>query len=153
MKNFTIDNSVFVKTVLNEELEGTATNLIVCLEQEGCIIINPVLFQYEFIKVCIVNNFDLKCAHEIIGKSLEVNLTLVTPTLTHDIKAREIISSCDKSARFPSYYDAIYHAIAIEHNTTFITADEKYYSKAKHIGNIMLFNERIVEEIGFAASV
>jgi len=37
-----------------------------------------------------------------------------------------------------SFYDAAYHALALNTGGTFITADKKYYEKTKSEGNIML---------------
>lgn len=36
-----------------------------------------------------------------------------------------------------TFYDAYYHALAIQENATLITADEKYYQKAKKAGYVM----------------
>jgi len=147
MKKFTIDNSVFVKTILNEENEAIATDLMECIEKNGHKIINPTLFQYEFFKVFITKNLNLKLAHEVVDRHLEVNMELLNPTITHNLKAKEIIASCKKENGFPSYYDAIYHAIALVEGGTLITTDEKYYTKTKHFGGILLLENGILERV------
>lgn len=38
-------------------------------------------------------------------------------------------------------FDTLYHAVALEKNIDLITSDEKYYKKAKGMGNIMLLVE------------
>ena len=45
--------------------------------------------------------------------------------------------------KFPgvSFYDAGYHALALQHGGTFITADKKYYEKTKKRGHIMLLKQ------------
>lgn len=40
-----------------------------------------------------------------------------------------------------SFYDAIYHATALHHDGIFVTADEKYYEKARHVGGVVLLEE------------
>lgn len=40
-----------------------------------------------------------------------------------------------------SFYDAVYHALAIETQGIFITADEKYYEKTKSLKHIQLLND------------
>ena len=147
MKKFTIDNSVFVKTILNEENVDIATDLMEYIEKNGHKIINPTLFQYEFFKVCITKNLNLKLAHEVIDRHLEVNMELLVPTIKHNQKAKEIIASCKKENGFPSYYDAIYHAIALENDGTFITADIKYYTKTKHLGGVLLLEKGMMEGV------
>lgn len=51
--------------------------------------------------------------------------------------ALEIMQKCPKV----SFYDASYHATAIENNGTFITADEGYYQKAKSFKHIKLLKD------------
>ncbi len=38
-------------------------------------------------------------------------------------------------------FDTLYHAVALEENATLITADRRYYDKAKEAGNIMLLED------------
>jgi predicted nucleic acid-binding protein len=38
-------------------------------------------------------------------------------------------------------FDTLYHATALETDTTFITADRRYYDKAAHLGNIKLLEQ------------
>jgi predicted nucleic acid-binding protein len=40
-----------------------------------------------------------------------------------------------------TFYDASYHAVAINRGGTFITADRKYFSKAKAAGSIVLLQD------------
>ncbi len=40
-----------------------------------------------------------------------------------------------------SFYDAIYHAIAIENRGTFVTADKKYHDATKSLKHIKLLSE------------
>ena len=46
------------------------------------------------------------------------------------------------SARLKHHlFDVLYHAIALEHNAVFVTADDRYFAKAFRLGNIkMLIN-------------
>lgn len=145
MKKFTIDNSVFIKILALEEGRQEALDLFDFLEKDGHQIINPTLFQYEFFKVCITKNLNLKLAHEVIDRHLEVNMELLDPTIKHNLQAKEIIASCKKENGFPSYYDTIYHAMALVEGGTLITADEKYYTKTKHLGGVLLLEKGMME--------
>ena len=43
------------------------------------------------------------------------------------------------SARLKHHlFDVLYHAIALEHNAVFVTADDRYFAKAFRLGNINL---------------
>lgn len=57
-------------------------------------------------------------------------------------QAAEIVKSC----KGVSFYDAAYHAVAIMMKGTFVTADKRYYKKAKALGHIMLIQDYSCEE-------
>ena len=38
-------------------------------------------------------------------------------------------------------FDALYHAVALKQQASFITADARYYHKAKELGNIVLLSD------------
>ncbi len=38
-------------------------------------------------------------------------------------------------------YDSIYHAMAINRHTTFVTADNRHIAKTKQLGSILLLND------------
>ncbi len=43
------------------------------------------------------------------------------------------------SARLKHHlFDAVYHAIALEHDAVFVTADDRYFAKAFQLGNIKM---------------
>lgn len=42
--------------------------------------------------------------------------------------------SCNKEVGLPSFYDVIYHAIALNNNSILITSDKKYSEKVKNFG-------------------
>jgi predicted nucleic acid-binding protein len=56
------------------------------------------------------------------------------------IHSWDILSEAmELSARLKHHlFDAIYHAIALEHNAVFITADDRYFAKAFPLGNIKM---------------
>lgn len=39
------------------------------------------------------------------------------------------------------FYDAVYHALAMKLGGTFVTADEKYFRKTKHLKQVMLLKD------------
>lgn len=51
--------------------------------------------------------------------------------------------SLDIMKKFPktSFYDAVYHALAIENNGTFVTADKKYHDATKSLKHIRLLEK------------
>lgn len=65
-------------------------------------------------------------------------MTVVSPSLSLWKRAQETCRDGHKNSGFPSMYDSIYHAIAIEANGVFVTADKKHFAKTKQHGNICL---------------
>jgi predicted nucleic acid-binding protein len=43
------------------------------------------------------------------------------------------------------FFDTLYHAVALEHGATLITADEVYFAKAYRLGNIVLLTNFAAE--------
>ena len=44
-------------------------------------------------------------------------------------------------------FDTLYHAVALKQHASLITADKKYYHKAKELGNILLLSEEGVRAL------
>ena len=53
----------------------------------------------------------------------------------------EMVRSGHPKSGFPSLYNSCYHALAIERDMTFITADKRHKTKTKVFGHILLLNE------------
>ena len=53
----------------------------------------------------------------------------------------KMVRSGHPKSGFPSLYDSCYHALAIERDMTFITADKRHKAKTKTFGHILLLNE------------
>ncbi|MBI5753531.1 type II toxin-antitoxin system VapC family toxin [Candidatus Peregrinibacteria bacterium] len=73
----------------------------------------------------------------ILSQILTMEIEEIGLALENSSSAVEIIEKCPKL----SFYDAIYHAIAIRNQATFITADEKYYNQAKSLKHIKLLKD------------
>lgn len=86
-----------------------------------------------------INNFfgrryEVKKAGGIFSNFLGYKFTQALLSLETSVLAFNIMKGSEKI----SFYDASYHALAIESGGTFLTADKKYYEKTKRIGSIML---------------
>ena len=77
-----------------------------------------------------------------IGQGLR-NLfdTDLIKVLPHTISQTNIASEIVQKYKGVSFYDAVYHAMAIIYAGTLITADEKYYKKTKALGHSMLLQD------------
>lgn len=151
-KKLTIDVSVFIKALLEDELTDIALNLFEYINKNDIEIINPSIFEYEVIRLCVLNNIDLKQVNFLLRAQKLANLTLVKPTLGVTSKAKQLIEQTLALKEYPpSFYDTVYHAVAFIQGTVFITADPIYYNKVKkHSKNIILFSKNIVSELKLA---
>ena len=52
-----------------------------------------------------------------------------------------IVSDGQKNSGFPSLYDSVYHALAINNNCHFVTADKRHEAKTKQFGHIVLLDQ------------
>ena len=68
----------------------------------------------------------------IIKKKMQNKIVLDSCIL----KAIEICETGHQKSGFPSFYDASYHALAINNDCIFITADSKHISKTLQFGHI-----------------
>lgn len=55
-----------------------------------------------------------------------------------DLELASLSAKLMKKYKGTAFYDAGYHALALQTGGTFITADEKYYKKTKKAGHVML---------------
>lgn len=132
-QTFIIDASILIKWLLNERKDlFNALKIIQDFMSQKIDLIIPTHCYYE-----ILNTFGIKVPSKAITLYSQV-LMLQIPeqrlTLENVFRALEIMHKIPKV----SFYDAIYHAVAMENGGIMITADEKYYRKAKSFKHITL---------------
>ena len=133
MKVFVPDASVILKWVLGEtENQDKAIELLEgWLNQEHEFILPP-LWLYEVGNVLGLKR--AKDAEKILGLLLEYEFRDCQIT-------RELVNSTFSLMREfkgVTFYDAIYHAMALLENGVMVTADKAYFEKVKGKGKIML---------------
>lgn len=131
-----IDASVAIKFLLGElEDYEIAEKLFVDLKEEKIEVLVPTHFFYE-----TLNIIGLKAIKDSTWLMSQLfNFHFMERSLTFELG----YNALSVMQKFPkvSFYDAVYHATAIQHNATFITADEKYYEQAKSLKHIKLLKD------------
>lgn len=139
MKNIVLDSSVFIKLFVKENDSAKAFNLVTKTISEERPILVPELFNYEIFSVyCANKELDLK---EIYTWFKICKPYMIKSPLTQELiaEAINITKHGTTKSGYPSFYDCVYHAIAIQEKCTFITADEKHFDKThKKFGHIKL---------------
>ncbi len=137
-----LDSSVFNKLFLMEDDRDKALKCLEDLNENDFEILVPSIFQYEVLGVAGYYKLDLNEVYDLIRSYEESVMRVISPSCDMVKMAIKITNSKAKSfSGYPSFYDSIYHALAIANNCDFLTADNKHYQKTKDIGNIKLLSE------------
>lgn len=136
-----LDSCVFNKLFLQEPETDTAIALIKHLTAKAYEIFAPSLFLYEVLAVAKVNKVDTQQIYAIIVKLQNLGLQLIELNPVIIEKALTICDVGHDKSGFPSFYDAVYHALAILNNCYFVTADKRHFSKTSQLGNIVLLKD------------
>jgi len=141
-----IDACVFAKLYIQEPDREQAIALLKTLVDKKIMIIVPQLFFYEIISVAKYGNIEVSYVLNVLQTYQKNNLQLLEPDLNMLKTAIAITDSGHPKSGYPSFYDAIYHAMALCLDCMFITADKRYYEKTKQLGKIALLEnwEKII---------
>ncbi|MEK7085818.1 MAG: type II toxin-antitoxin system VapC family toxin [Patescibacteria group bacterium] len=132
---YIIDSSVLIKLIEKEEDQEKAFELMEKFFRKKIDLGIPSLAYYE-----VTNYFSRRHPFKSIlffSQILMLKMTEFFVTLENIARTIDITQKFPKTA----FYDATYHALAIQHDGTFITADENYYKKAKSLKHIQLLKD------------
>ncbi len=129
-----IDASVILKWILLEQEENKTKALLLrkdFLENKVSLGI-PSIALYEIMNVLAIKMPNI--ATNFLSQLMALQMTEFRLTLDITAIALNIIKKFGKI----SFYDAVYHAIAIKNNGIFITSDKQYYQKTRSMKYIEL---------------
>jgi predicted nucleic acid-binding protein len=141
LKQIVLDASVFNKLFLNEQDSSSAIDYIEKINNEGYKILVPSIFLYEVLGVAEYYKCNTKEIYDLICEYESNNLQIINPDSTLIKQALEMTTKGHDKSGYPSFYDSVYHALAIQNNCDFITADKKHFEKVKHLGHIKYFED------------
>ena len=139
-KTIILDASVGVK-ILHEEQDTTIAQefLKTCTTNDTRVLV-PEHFLYELINVCQKLGIEVSNALKFFEAMKGSILTVVTPDNDMWLLAEKIASEGHQKSGFPSMYDSIYHALAIESKGFFVTADRRHFARAEKFSHISLLS-------------
>ena len=129
---FVIDASVILKIALveNEDDQQIALAILKLFQDGQTDIVLPSFWLFEVGNTLIRKKVDFEKLYSFL---LEIGFR------QHNFSRTELIEVGTFAKTFNvSFYDASYQILAKLINYTFVTADEKYFEKAKKAGNISL---------------
>lgn len=136
-----LDSCVFCKLFLQEPDRDQAIALVKALGEGHYAIVVPQLFFYEVMAVAAYAKFDLAKVAALLDAYQKAHLRLVEPNLETLKTAAAMTGSGHPKSGYPSFYDTLYHALALSLNCPFITADKRHYGKTQHLGAITLLKD------------
>ncbi len=98
---------------------------------------------------------------EVLGVAVRIDPAAVTEhvRVLHDLefatddRAEIYLRAADLAISLRQHiFDTMYHAVAMENNAVLITADERYYTRAAALGNIMLLSHWPAKDGGVGKS-
>lgn len=133
---FVTDASVIVKWAVYEEEDRSQALMIRDDLLRGAL--NVIVPSFCFSELCnAIYLRSPRTALDFISYLLTSEITQYSLSLTLTNLAFQLMDQY----RGISFYDASYHALAINYKGTFLTADEKYYKKTHKEGHIMLLKD------------
>ena len=125
------DSNVFAKLLFEEPDSAEARDFIsACFERDDIRIIVPELFTYELANITQYYQDDIARTIAALEAPLSSSLVSVSPNKGAWILAEKIARTGHEKSGYPSMYDSIYHALAIQSDGVFITARQKAFCKS-----------------------
>ena len=137
MNKVTLDANVFLKLLFKEPDSQTAIDLVSYVNDKAIKIIVPSVVINETMNSCERIKIDLAQANMLFKNFMAHNMQVVSTNIALLDKTIEITQHGNTKSGFPTFSDSLYHALAIQENSLFITADKKHKLKTekkfKHI--------------------
>lgn len=140
--DYVIDSGVFAKLLINEADSEKAENLIAkIIENPQSYIVVPDIFMYEVIGIFKKYKLTNDAINDFVSMYDQKYITIFPLDKMLINKALEMTTKGHEKSGYPSFYDSVYHVLAIQNNCDFITADKKHFEKVKYLGHIKYFED------------
>ena len=136
------DSNVFAKLLFEEPDSAEARDFIsACFENNDIRIVVPELFTYELANITQYYQDDIARTIAALEAPLSSSLVCVSPNEEAWVLAEKITRTGHEKSGYPSMYDSIYHALAIQSDGVFVTADRRHFVKSKAFNHICLLKD------------
>ena len=138
MNSYVIDASVAVKWFIPDAAVETdvdrAIQLLTSAQRDEIRFLQPPHWVSEVAAVLV--RLAPKTVVPSVGALLALSFVNTANDVDHYQRAISLALKLDHHL-----FDTLYHAVALEEKATLITADRKYYDKAKRMGSILMLEE------------
>lgn len=137
-----VDASVLVKLFKQHETDsGIAKSLAEGIARGEVRAAAPDLILYECLSAALHIGVDFLVVRQLFDGLASCGMQLMGPNAEDLALSQRIATTEARSGGYPTLFDSIYHAIAINRGGTFVTADGRHVSKAAGFGHVMLLAE------------
>lgn len=136
-----LDASVLIKLFKEEEDSALARNLVNHILQRNQPLLAPTIILYEALSSALHVGHPFEGVAALFDRLKMLGLRVEEPTRAELNRAEEIATTQVPGGGFPTLFDSIYHAMAIERDGTFVTADLKHVENTRHLGNVLALTE------------
>ncbi|WFP64405.1 type II toxin-antitoxin system VapC family toxin [Mesorhizobium sp. WSM4904] len=133
-----VDASVFVKLFKQEDDSEAARSLVDHMLEQGQGFLAPSVVLYEALSAALHVELPLTVIGQLFDQFRELGLVIEEPTTQDLATAEKIATSAAPGNGYPTLFDSIYHAMALERGGTFVTADQRHVAKAAQFGSVVL---------------
>lgn len=138
MTQYVVDASVAVKWFIRDDAEESNINqaiqLLMLAQRGDAAFLQPPHWVSEV--AAVLARLEPKTVSRSIGALLALAFVKTTGKSNHYQRAISMAVKLDHHL-----FDTFYHAVALEENGTLITADKRYYDKAKVMGAIVMLED------------
>ena len=139
MNKVVLDANIYVKLFKKNEPDCQKANTLVRnFVKNGIEIIEPHIVVNETITTCEHAQYDIQEVCDFFKALIDFRMRFIEINTQLLDKTMEITKEGHPKSGYPTFNDSMYHAIALQENALFITADQRHYEKVKQLGNIAL---------------
>lgn len=139
MNKVVLDANIYVKLFKKDEHDSEkAIELIARLVKNEVEILEPAVVVNETVATCEVAKQSIQEVCDFFKALINFRMTFVDIDAGLLDQTLEITKVGHPKSGYPTFSDSMYHAIALQKQALFITADRRHYEKTKHLGNIQL---------------
>ncbi len=135
------DAGVFTKLFYDEPDSAEARAFFEYCARTKTKLVVPELFKYEIAQTSRYVDHALSDTLDLFSAHLRAIMTVSSPNREAWLLAEAIAKEGHQKSGFPSMYDSIYHALAIQQDGVFLTADKRHFAKTKAHGHIKLLKD------------
>ncbi|MBU1088934.1 type II toxin-antitoxin system VapC family toxin [Patescibacteria group bacterium] len=132
-KKYCFDANIIIKLIIEEDYSDKAKHLFVQIIKDEKTIISPSFAKVEIFSVLRKKIFFKKLNQAKLAKNLLKLPKLKINYISENWKLLDLAMELAKKLKETVVYDCIYLALAQQQKAIFVTADKKFFNKAKTV--------------------